>query len=276
MTIVGVYREEIFSPGKVREDAAILDHVLLELSRRGYDVSSVKAEALDTLSIRPACALVMAQSDRALCILEGWHRSGTRIINSVPSIRNCYRKNQAPLLAEAGIPFPLSHVLPLEEVEGNLSREPSGSYWLKRGDVHALQAADVAKVASREEIIRAVDHFRRQEVKEILIQENVAGEVIKFYGVGMDRYFGAFPAVGGDEATSRMGKLQSVARRAAEAARLEIYGGDAIINRKGEVVLIDLNDWPSFSRCGQSAAAGIAEYAANVFEGGSNGGSTRG
>jgi glutathione synthase/RimK-type ligase-like ATP-grasp enzyme len=267
MTVVGVYREEIFSPGKVLEDADILDHVLFEMSSRGYQTLTVKAEALDTLSMPPVCALVMAQSDRALHILEGWHKSGSRIINSVPSIRNCYRKYQAPLLARAQIPFPLSRILPLEKVEGNISFGSSKSYWLKRGDVHAMKPADVAKVASAEELVHAIDHFRQQAVEEILIQENVAGEVIKFYGVGIDQYFSASLAHSGDEVASRMKQLQSIAQRAAEAVELEIYGGDAIINQKGEVVLIDLNDWPSFSRCCEPAAKGIAQYITHVLEG---------
>ena len=270
MTVVGIYREEIFSPGKVREDAAILDHVLLELSRRGYQTLTVKAEALDTLSVPPPFALVMAQSDQALHILEEWHKNGTKMINSVSSIRNCYRKYQTPLLAVAQIPLPPSRILPLEEVELKISFESSKSYWLKRGDVHAMQPADVVKVASMGNLIRSRDHFHQQEVREILVQEDVPGKVIKFYGVSMDRYFSAFLARSGEEVTTRMKQLRLIARQAAEAVELEIYGGDAIVNQKGEVVLIDLNDWPSFSRCDQSAAIEIAKYATRVFEGGLN------
>ncbi|MBW2305639.1 MAG: hypothetical protein JRG73_01790 [Deltaproteobacteria bacterium] len=271
MTVLGVYREPIFSPGKVREDAAILDATLLELSRLGYEVSTVQAEALDILSMRPSCALIMVQSNRALNIIENWHKSGTRIINSVGSVRNCYRKPLIHLLAKGGFPIPPSQIVPLEEVERKISFGSSTRYWLKRGDVHAIRSDDVVKIASSEELNRALNHFRGQKIEEILVQEHVEGRVIKFYGVGAGDYFSAFLASSGEEVTSRMKQLAAIASRSAEAVGLEIYGGDAILARGGDVVLIDLNDWPSFSLCRQFAAKSIASYITRICQGEFNG-----
>jgi len=271
MTVLGIYREQIFSPGKVRDDAAILDATLIELSCLGYEVLALQSEALDTLWTRPACTLTMAKSDRALKILEEWQKSGTRVINSTRSIRNCYRKPLIHLLEEGHFPLPLSQFLPLEEVEQEISFRSSTQYWLKRWDTHAIERADVAKVTSKEELMRALQHFRSRKIKEIVVQEHVEGEAIKFYGVGRDRYFGAFLASSGEEITSQVKELSTIARRSAEAVSLEIYGGDAIMTRQGGVVLIDLNDWPSFALCCQAAARGIAKYVASVFEGGLHG-----
>ncbi|MFS6554926.1 hypothetical protein VPJ68_05445, partial [Parabacteroides distasonis] len=39
-----------------------------------------------------------------------------------------------------------------------------------------------------------------------------------------------------------------------------MYGGDAIVTADGNFVIIDFNDWPSFSRCRDEAAEAIAEY----------------
>ena len=47
--------------------------------------------------------------------------------------------------------------------------------------------------------------------------------------------------------------------QAASTIQLDIYGGDCIIQPDGRPVLIDLNDWPSFSRCRDEAAQAIAE-----------------
>ncbi len=268
LTVVGVYREKVFSPGKIQEDAAILDATLAELSRSGYRTKALEGEALHLLVQRSACVLTMAQSERVLQLLEGWEKGGTRIVNSVASVRNCYRKALIHLLAKAQLPIPVGEILPLEEVEKRITFGSSKVYWLKRGDVHAMQTMDVVKVRSRAELMRGLDHFRHEKIAEVLVQEHVEGEVIKFYGVGGDQYFSAFLSRSGDEVTSRMKQLQSIACRAAEAVQLEIYGGDAIMNQGGEVLLIDLNDWPSFSRCCHAAAKGIAKYITKVFEGG--------
>jgi glutathione synthase/RimK-type ligase-like ATP-grasp enzyme len=265
MTVLGIYREQIYSPGKVREDAAILDVTLTELSRMGYKTAVAEAKDLERFSGRAAFVLTMAQSHRALDILESWQKQGTRIINSVSSIRNTFRKPLISLLTKAHLPIPPSQIIRVEEVERGVSFPVSDSYWLKRGDVHATQPEDVAKVTSKEELIRVLNHFRRQKIEEVLIQEHVGGEVIKFYGVGKGRYFRAFLASSGDEITAQMTPLSKLAHRSAETLGLEIYGGDSVLTEKGEMILIDLNDWPSFSRCCRSAAEGIASYVTSVY-----------
>lgn len=271
VTLLGVYRERVFSPGKIREDAAILDATLTELSRTGYKTAVAEPKDLERFSGRPAYVLGMAQSHRALDILENWQKQGTRIINSVSSIRNTYRKPLLSLLAKACLPIPSSQMMQVEEAERGIPFGASDSYWLKRGDVHATKPGDVAKVTSKEELIRALQHFRRQKIEEVLVQENVGGEVIKFYGVGKGQYFRAFLASNGEEVTAKMKALSTLALRSAETVGLEIYGGDSILTHKGEMILIDLNDWPSFSRCCNSAAKGIAEYVTHVCKGGFNG-----
>ncbi len=271
MTWLGVYRESIFSPGKVQEDAAILEATLTDLSRRGYATAAAEAEDLDRLSSQPALVLTMAQSRGALDALENWEKRGTRVINSVSSVRNAYRKPLISLLAQARLPLPSSRIIPVEEVERSVSFEGSSAYWLKRGDVHATRPEDVAKVTTREELVVVLSHFRSQGTAEVLVQEHVNGEVIKFYGVGKGRYFRAFLASNGEDITGRMKSLATLAHRSAEAVGLEIYGGDCILTEKGEIILVDLNDWPSFSRCCHSAAEGIAQYTISVCKGGFDG-----
>jgi glutathione synthase/RimK-type ligase-like ATP-grasp enzyme len=257
--ILGIYREPIFSPGKVREDAAILDRTLAEFSRLGCETRSVQAEALESSKPWASLVLTMAQSDRTLRILEEWHRLGVRVINAVSAVRNCYREPLIRVLTETGIPVPASRISSLEGVEGCTSFGTVSCYWLKRGDVHALSPADVVKVASRKELTRSLEHFYRQKVGKVLIQEHVEGRPVKFYGVGEGDYFRAF-AASGEEVTSGSKALASLSRRSAGALGLEIYGGDAILTGEGKPVLVDLNDWPSFSRCSESAAKAIARY----------------
>ena len=98
--------------------------------------------------------------------------------------------------------------------------------------------------------------------------------MIKFYGVGSSGFFSAFLPSTGEEITSRSDELlPNRPQGAAKAAGLDIYGGDAVVTPEHALVLIDLNDWPSFSRCCESAAAGIARYVADILEGDCHGSS---
>jgi hypothetical protein len=47
-----------------------------------------------------------------------------------------------------------------------------------------------------------------------------------------------------------------------------VYGGDAIATASGELVLLDVNAWPSFALYRDEASAAIAAYLANRFSGG--------
>lgn len=265
MKLLGIYREKIYSPGKAREDAAILEAALREMARRGYSVHCVSAETLSDLSPRPALILSMAQSAAALHILEGWQKRGSRIVNSVASVRNCYRRRLVPLLAQARVPIPFGRLVPLRRAEEVISSAFLPPYWLKRGDVHAVEEGDVVQVESEKKLKSALDHFRSRKVEEILVQAHVEGEVMKFYGVGAGSYFSAFRSGSGNEVPRSWEAISLLGRQAAAGAGLEIYGGDAILTPEGQTVLIDLNDWPSFSRCCQSAAAGIAQYITQIW-----------
>jgi glutathione synthase/RimK-type ligase-like ATP-grasp enzyme len=268
---VGVYREQLFSPGKVREDAAILDAALEKLSGTpGFRTRSSSPETLASHSRGPSFVLSMAQSQAALSHLEQWEKEGTRVVNSVQAVRNCYRKPLIRILLQAGLPVPPSLIVPLAEIQGGPLFEEGKSYWLKRGDVHAVHADDVVKVSSREDLAVAMGHFRAKGVDEVLVQEHVEGEVVKFYGIGQEDFFVAYLSPIGEEITDQVPSLSFLGRKAAAAVGLEIYGGDAVLTGEGVLYLIDLNDWPSFSRCCRPAAASIANYITRLCRGGTD------
>lgn len=268
---MGVYREQVFSPGKVREDAAILDAALEKLSGAlGFRTRSSTPETLTSDSRGPFFVLSMAQSQAALSLLERWEGQGTRVVNSVQAVRNCYRKALTRILLRAGLPLPPSRILHLCDAQSALLFEEGKSYWLKRGDVHAVQADDVVRVSSRQDLASALEHFCSQGIDEVLIQDHVEGEVVKFYGIGQHDFFVAYLSSTGEEITSRVPSLSVLGRKAAAAVGLEIYGGDAVLTREGVSYLIDLNDWPSFSRCCRPAAAGIANYITRLCRGGAD------
>ena len=268
LTVLGIYREQMFSPGKIEDDAAIMDATVEELSRLGWEIRTLRAESISTLAPRSEKVLSMAQSDRVLNILHDWSRQGSRVINTVTSVRDCYRKPLTHLLAKASVCVPPSRMVTLNEAAENFSLRSSERLWLKRGDVHAMEPGDVTSVTSREELDQALQHFFDHNIRDILVQEHVRGPVVKFYGVGQGEgaYFKAYLAASGEELASEADRLWAVARQAAGAVGLEVYGGDAVLTDKNGPVLIDLNDWPSFSRCCRSAAGNIAAYVAAKFQ----------
>ncbi len=267
MTLLGIYREQIFSPGKVREDAAIIEAALGALPLSHYQTHTASPDMLSSVPFKPSCVLSMAQSDQALTILDAWHKNGIRIINSVPAVRNCYRTRLIHLLEDARIPIPPSKIVKTAGAEKAISFAASPRYWLKRGDVHAMEPSDVVAVSSPDELEQALDHFCSRKIEDVLVQEHVNGEVIKFYGVGRGEYLRAYSASSGEQITSEINGFSSLVQQAIEATGLEIYGGDAVLTPEGRVVLIDLNDWPSFACCRRPAAKSIARYVSLTCEG---------
>ena len=258
--LLGIYREHLYSPGKVQADAAVLDAALSALSGMGFKIESSGAEFLDSSAPRPETVLSMAQSDRVLSIMDQWCDNGSRVINSAQSIRNCYRKPLMQRLVQAGVPVPPGYLVEIDNAGSDELGGFPNRLWLKRRDVHAIQEGDVAAVASAECLFSALKHFREIGVRDLLVQDHVEGPVVKFYGVGQQRFFRAYLESSGEEVTSRMDHLRAVAARAAAVIGVEVYGGDAVLTEGGGPVLIDFNDWPSFSRCSQSAGHAIAEY----------------
>jgi len=265
MKFLGIYRERMFSPGRVRDDAAIMDETLRALRDHGNEIEAIEAETLDGGVPDVDCVLTMGQSDRVLKTLEESRRRGARIVNDLASIRLCDRALLMRCLACAGLPLPPGKIWPVEDAEERVAFESSKYYWVKRGDAHKVEPEDVVRVGSRREFEVSLDHFRKRRIAQILVQEHAEGEVVKFYGVrggsaAGQTYFTAFPEKGDEEITGDLSELRRVSAKAAAAVGLEVYGGDAVITRAGRVLLIDLNAWPSFARCRSRAALHIAAY----------------
>ena len=105
---------------------------------------------------------------------------------------------------------------------------------------------------------------------------HIAGDIIKFYGVGSNFFTHSYPqpgktkfnleAINGAPQHHPFDKeaLAHIAAKAARALGLTIFGGDAIITAQGEIFIIDINDFPSFSAVREQAAAQIAKTVINT------------
>ena len=121
----------------------------------------------------------------------------------------------------------------------------------------------------------ALGRLQARGIARAVLQPHVAGDLVKFYGVGPGGGSDGGPAwfrwfyhkdqtLAGHPLDPR--QLGRLARRAAGALGLEIYGGDAIATADGGLVLLDLNAWPSFALYRDEAAPVIADYLAQRFE----------
>ena len=53
-------------------------------------------------------------------------------------------------------------------------------------------------------------------------------------------------------------EMKKTVDRLATTIGVIVYGGDAIVRSDGSFVIIDFNDWPTFSPCREEAARKIA------------------
>lgn len=219
--VVGIYRAEQYSPDSIEKDRAILDATLQKLSDKGYTVDTITEEELLTIGRVPQarCYLSMARSEEALTMLQD-----KPSINSSDAIRYC---NHRRYIATGTVIPPL---------------------WIKRTDQCREEEGDVVFCTTEAEKDKAVALLRSRGIDSYVMQPHYEGEHVKFYGVRGTDFFSPT----GHES------LKTIATTMADNAGLTVYGGDAIIDAKGEINIIDLNDWPSFSPCVEEAATAIA------------------
>jgi len=264
---LGIYREPEFSPGKVEADAAIMDATLLELKREGVETAAA-IDAASFANAAPARAdiiLPMCQGARALKRLAEAEQAGAIAINSALSIRNCYRDLLAPGLERAGVPTPAGVLVATSEpldARKLAGVDFSTGVFVKRGDLHALGPEDVQRATDRAGIESILANFAQRKIRFAYLQQEVAGRVVKFYGVSGGAYFSAHPEEEVSEASVRA--LSEAASTAATALGLEAWGGDAVLSGD-RFAIIDFNDWPSYSRVRAPAARAIARRAMSLL-----------
>ena len=265
-----IQRAACYSPNSEEKDLAILQEVGcffddVKIIGEGDFVENfsiynqlISAESLGAVNAYYQI-ISMARSPKALDCLEQLEQRGIRVLNSSVGIRACQRSNVEKVMRENHLPLP-----PDEGDDG---------YWVKRADAAAQSKEDVCFCHDWAEVEKIKSTFAQRGITDIVTQAHVKGDVVKFYGVegtGFFRYY--YSGVDtetkfGDE--ERNGKLQyypfsssdlqTDAEKLACLLQTPVYGGDAIIQEDGNYVIIDFNDFPSFSKCRKEAAKVIFE-----------------
>jgi len=255
--MIGLFREELFSPNRVEDDAAILRLTAEAIRRRGYDVDLMHPHELSP-ETEPTMAFAMCEGLLSLRLLEKWESMGYTVVNSPRAVRNCYRHRMLDLLNHGTIPFPKTLLIETSEsVNGQFNL--SGGVWVKRGDVHSTQPGDVELIYDRTSLEKTLASLRSRWVDQAVLQEHVNGDLIKFYGVLPQQYFRYFYHK--PEETKGFpfspDEIREIAEFAALKLGLQVYGGDIVVTENARY-LIDINSWPSFAICREEAAEQIA------------------
>ena len=254
-----IFRARRFSPNSVENDRLILEAVAHEMEALGNEVRMMTEEEVLSLGALPEADVVycMARSAEALEIIE---RSKARVINAPDGIRICgNRQVLTDIMKRLNVPLPPEN--------GN------DGIWLKRGIGTAEVAEDTVFCSSEEKVAEVMRRFAERGITDVCRQAHVIGDLVKFYGVANTDFFCHFYPT--DSGRSKFGSeehngmahhypfdvhdLKVAIDRLATAIDVIVYGGDAIVRSDGSFVIIDFNDWPTFSPCREEGARAISK-----------------
>ena len=282
-TIAGIRRGNQFSPNHIGNDAAIFSLTINHLRKKGYVVNEYVETDLRLLQPDETVIVSMARDRGSVRKLKQMEDEGRLVINSGYGIENCTREQMTRLLTSNGIPHPRSIIIGTEQDPASALADANYCHcWIKRGDFHAIHREDVTFVRHPEEAKGVLKEYAIRGIETAVINEHLAGDVVKFYGVastdffywfyptsllgqhskfGLEQINGQAKGIPFDEAC-----LYELGNRAADVLNIKVYGGDCIITEEGSVWLIDFNDWPSFAPCRDMAAPHIAECINRLIE----------
>lgn len=264
LQIAGIRREQLYSPNHIGNDAMIFMQTVERLTKLGLNVRIYEEQELETSEIIETFIFSMAQGVKRTKILSKLEQQGKIILNSPLGSINSYRTNMVKILPEHKIPFPKSLVVTIGEKDKIIFEDFNAKkIWLKRGDVHAVHREDVTLIYSEEERKNIFHEFEKRGIKEIVLQEHLYGDVIKFYAVAGSTFFHWYYLNGVNHTPFDEKQLVELAYKSADAIRLEIFGGDAVISDDGTISIIDINDWPSFAPVRDEASKQISELIFN-------------
>ena len=277
MLIAGISRNHQFSPNHVGNDRAVFELVTGHLRKMGHQVNEY-SEADCLKGVVERYIFTMARDPQVVRMLQMLEDDGVRVINSGYGVENCYRSNMTRLLNEADISVP-DNVTVKTQCSDVAHFHNLNPCWIKRGDFHAIHREDVSFARNADEGCAILAEYAHRGIETAVLSKHIPGDLVKFYGIrGSDFFFHFYPeefqhSKFGNEAINgkterypvRINDLKRIAARAADVLNIDIYGGDAIIEPDESIYLIDMNDFPSFAPCRETAAPVIAQQIHQIF-----------
>jgi hypothetical protein len=274
-TITGIRRASVFSPNHIGNDAAIFTGTTDYLHEKGYRVTIHTEQSFLNLRENPVHVFTMLRNRNAINRLQQWEAEGCKAVNSASGIANCQRERMTRLFLENGVPYPDSIIVNThDDTVSLLEQRRYDSCWLKRGDFHAIHREDVTYVRHPGEVQEMLAEYALRDIRRVVINEHLDGDLVKFYGVADSSFFYWFypyenhHSKFGHESVNgktrgipfREDELRDICLHAAGVLKLAVYGGDCIVSPDGTIHIIDFNDWPSFAPCRREAIPAIGDF----------------
>jgi glutathione synthase/RimK-type ligase-like ATP-grasp enzyme len=258
--LTGILRASEFSPFQHAEnDRLILEKTAACLRRMGCRTRLISEGQVGSVPLDATAVFSMCQGYRANRILARMAAQGLLVVNSPVAVQRCYRENLYPFLGPGFPLVPRTELVRTDRPEGpGLDMVDAGPVWIKRGDVHATQADDVVLAHDRRQCEEVVAGFWRRGIAMAAVQEHLEGQVVKFYGVRGTSFFRYYTEGDPKICPVAFSQARQGIERLARTLGLDVYGGDAVIGADGRILVIDVNDWPSFACFRADAAEAIA------------------
>ncbi|MDP4269375.1 MAG: hypothetical protein Q8909_04530 [Bacteroidota bacterium] len=267
--IAAIKRRKEFSPNHVDNDAAIFALCVENLRTCGFQVNIYEEEEFLIADNGEQIVFHMARHHSTLQKLKEMEQAGCRVINSTRAIENGGREQTTNLFNATHIPQPCSAIIPSDSISQTM---PFPKLWLKRCDAHTISEDDVCFVETEADFKQKLAGFAQRGSTQIVVNEHLEGDLVKFYGVsGTPFFFWFYPyemnhsKFGQEEVNGKPRnyafsetEFAKISHQAAHVLQLDIWGGDAIIAPDGTIRIIDFNDFPSFKPCREIAAKAIA------------------
>lgn len=277
--IAGIRRGNQYSPNHIGNDAAIFNLTVEYLLKRDCEILTFTEDDFQsTPTMDMDLIFNMVRDTRSIRKLQRLEDEGVKVINSGYGIENCTREKMTRLLISNKIPHPKSIIIKTDDDQFENLDSLGSHCWIKRGDFHAIHREDVTYARIKEEAENVIREYALRGIPSAVINEHLEGDLIKFYGVeGTDFFYWFYP---NDLNHSKFGlekingnaqgisfdldELKQNCSLSAQVLNIFIYGGDCVVDKKGNVKIIDFNDWPSFAPCRNQAAPYIAECIYNM------------
>ncbi len=261
MQLTGIQRAKTFSPFQHADnDRLILEATCRLLRRMGCSIDLLTEEQVGQVSIDTDVVFSMCQGAEANDVLADDEQQGRLILNSPGAVKACHRQNLYPLLGPDCDMVPSTVLVNTARPNGELTDMMRGrdSVWIKRGDVHSTQEGDVARVHDHGDCVSQLADFARRGIHTAAVQQHVPGQVIKFYGVLGTPFFRWYTEQDRKVSPMAFGHHRETIEKLVRRLGLEIYGGDAVLREDGRILIIDVNDWPSYAYYRDEAAEAIS------------------
>ncbi|MCH5232970.1 MAG: hypothetical protein J1E78_04955 [Muribaculaceae bacterium] len=270
--ITGIKRDSQFSFRRVADDEAIFSAVKSYLEENGCRVMIYTEDKFVTETPEEPYIFNMCRKNTSISKLKKLENQGNIVTNTGQAIENCRRINFTSLMRLNSLPCGESNIISTSGYKADeILKMGSNPVWIKRGDSQTAHPCDVIFCNDPQKLKFYIEDFYLRGVDKVVVSHHIEGYNIKFYGVRQQNFFYyiyhdsskkdnnemSTHKISGNLKTINFALLKELCFTTADILGVDVFGGDAIIDREGGINIIDFNDWPSFKPCREVAARHI-------------------